>query len=203
MIALLKRPGASLPILSRLVVCAVCLLSVPASAQTEGEQETQRGAEPEAGLRRAVELEVGGSLIMPAADRSPESLAGHYQLRVGASWGRIGIWGAAEHAFWSAGPEPIQALNIGVGLEIRSRVPSVRARLFAGPSILLRGTELDQPGQVGLFFEIRPFEYHRAFAETWFFQVTPMHLVVLMPVVTGIPLVDIQLRTSISVGAGW
>ena len=46
--------------------------------------------------------------------------------------------------------------QFGVGGEYLYADGFVRTSLSAGPSILLTGTDLDEPGQTGVFFEIRP-----------------------------------------------
>ena len=129
-------------------------------------------------------------------------------LNLGIEGGmRMGSWGFLSKADWNpwfnsqdfkGGVQP-GVLNIGVGGEYLYFNERCRTAVFVGPSILLFNTALDDRGSVGFFVDIIAVSLRWPVSESIAIRVDPatMHLVV--PVVTGIPLVSFQYRHTVGV----
>ena len=89
------------------------------------------------------------------------------------------------------------AVNVGPGGEIRYAGGRLRTGGAAGLSILAIPTDNDRAGSLGVFLELRPIGYlfHVDAATTVGIDPLSFHLTV--PVLTGIPLVEIEYRTSV------
>lgn len=65
-----------------------------------------------------------------------------------------------------------------------------------GPSILLFSTPLDDAGSVGVFFELRPVGLRWKANQHVALQLDPLSFAVVGPVLDGIPLIQLEYRTS-------
>ncbi len=146
-----------------------------------------------------ITYELGSSLLTALAEVSLRSFSLEHQLRFGRMWERWAVYGFVEHVAWDgpSGNSRIQALNVGIGIESLHRSGFLRTSLLIGPSILLQGTHLDSPGQVGLFIDMRPLGFRWKLNRRWSMVVDPIHFSIVMPVLSGIPLVDVQFRTTV------
>lgn len=118
---------------------------------------------------------------------------------------RFGRWGAflqLEANAWTdelASDRSFQgALDIGVGGEVLFAGDRLRTSLALGPSVLLRSTELDEAGTTGLFVDFRPLGVRWPLGDGFHIGVDPLSFALLMPVLDGIPLVEIQYRTIVA-----
>lgn len=123
--------------------------------------------------------------------------------RVGRRWDTFGAFVVADFSTWRSpyveeGEERQAALNLGVGMDLLWIDGFVRSTVAAGASVLLRGTEADEPGTTGLFLDLRPLSYRWRLADRWRLNFSPIGATILMPVLTGIPLVELQFRTALS-----
>lgn len=175
---------------------ALSLLAAPAAAEPE------TGAEP-APTAWAIQAELHGSLFADIADRS--LIAGTYgpAVRVAHRWGRWGAFLQVEHDFWLSTElesEVVQgAYNIGLGGEVTYHGGAARTALALGPSILAYDTVLDEAGEVGIFFDLRPVGLRWPIAERWHIGLDPIGFTVVAPVLDGIPLVQFEYRTALYV----
>ena len=94
--------------------------------------------------------------------------------------------------------EPQGTLNLGVGGEMLSGGGLVRTALSVGPSILTRAGDLDQPGTTGFFFDLRPMGLRWLIAERFVLGFDPISLTLMVPVLEGIPLIELEYRTTIT-----
>lgn len=153
-----------------------------------------------AGLSVGVE---GHAALLSGAQRQPlvdPSMGWGVRLGLGARDG----WGAfvqVEQNIWiptqSLTPFP-GVLNAGVGVEHRFAGGLMRSAVAVGTSTLLFDTALDSVGDTGLYLDVRPLGLR--WSPTGFLTIglDPLSLVVAAPVMTGLPLVRIQYRTSLS-----
>ncbi len=91
------------------------------------------------------------------------------------------------------------ALNIGVGGELVYADGFVRTSAAFGPSILMMDTILDDAGETGFYFDLRPaglrWDVHEHVAIT----LDPISFAIVAPVLGGIPLVKVEYRTVLAV----
>lgn len=88
-----------------------------------------------------------------------------------------------------------EVANVGIGGEYRFAHDFLSTSIALGPSILLFETPLDDAGQVGIFVDVRPTALRFRPIDSWEFFVLkfePLTFTVVMPVLTGIPLVQIE-----------
>lgn len=123
--------------------------------------------------------------------------------RLGRRWGDLGGFVVADLSTWRSplvgtGAERQTVVNLGVGLELLLVDGLVRSTNAIGTSILLQGTEADEPGTTGLFLDLRPLSYRWQVSDDWHINFAPIGSTIMLPVLTGIPLVELQFRTAIS-----
>ena len=153
--------------------------------------------------RPFVTLDAGLSIFGEAAHREYVARAFALSARGGWRWGNWGAFLQLAPAFWFAaeGSEDDElsgALNLGGGGEYLYADGFVRTSLATGPSVLITGTDLDESGQVGFFFELRPAGLRWQVADRWVIGLDPLVLSVIAPVLEGIPLVELEYRTTVT-----
>ena len=120
----------------------------------------------------------------------------------GTHWG---VFGVVEAALWWA-PTGVEdetevqsALNVGVGGEVLYGAGYVRTSLALGPSILLKGSELDTGGDVGFFLEFRAAGLRWDLDGPYVLVADPLSFSLIMPALDGIPLVEVEYRSGVAV----
>jgi len=131
-----------------------------------------------------------------------------YALRLGYRWGGHG-WGAwgvflhIEHNLWLAFEYETSVengvVNLGVGAEIVYAHGLVRSSVALGPSILAFDTLIDERGEVGVFLDARPLGLRWAFGDHLALGLDPIGVALVAPVLSGIPLVQVEYRTLLYV----
>ena len=142
----------------------------------------------------------GGIFAEQGSDRFLRALG--LAARLGRRWGDVGGFIVSDYATWRSplvveGEERQAALNLGVGLELLWLDGFVRSTGSLGASVLLRGAPEDEPGTTGLFLSLDPVAYRWQWGERWGLTFTPIGSTFMVPVLSGIPLVELQFRTSI------
>jgi hypothetical protein len=180
-----------------------------AASETERAEATAEGsspAEPTPVRGPVVAFEAHLSLLSDVADRSVLASAFGYALSVTSRVGRDWLVGAkVEHDLWSTfeleGGIDLGALSIAMVVAKLHLDGRVRTTVAAGPSVLLFDTGLDRRGNVGLYVELRPLgiRWSRPRATV---VLDPLTFAVIAPVLTNIPLVQIQYRTTLQVEIG-
>ncbi|MCA2981784.1 MAG: hypothetical protein INH41_01140 [Myxococcaceae bacterium] len=149
-------------------------------------------------------LEAHGTLLSGVAERSLLGVRFGGALRGGRRFeGHWGLAGLVESNLWLATELSRArvlrgALNLGVGPEFRWVGDHLRASLLVGPSILLTPTLLDAPGSVGVFVTVTPAQLAWA-VRSLRITLSVLSLSIVAPVLRGIPLVDVQFRTTVGV----
>lgn len=90
-------------------------------------------------------------------------------------------------------------LNVGLGGEYRFFDDRCSTALFAGVSSLLFDTALDAAGSTGFFVEIQTLSIRWALADAWALRLAPATIHLIMPVLTGIPLMSFQYRQTLAI----
>ena len=152
--------------------------------------------------RPFLNVDAGLSILGETGHR--EHFARSYALgiRGGWRWGKWGAFGQVEPAYWLVstpdGDEELQgALNLGVGGEFLSADGLVRTALSVGPSVLVTAGDVDEPGSVGFYFELRPAGLRWQVAERFVIGLDPILLSIMVPVLEGIPLIELEYRTAV------
>lgn len=128
-------------------------------------------------------------------------------VRSGYRWGKWGLGGLIEANFFRqknlvGEHDQFAALLIGVDGEVLAVDGWIRSRLSGGLAVVLAGTELDEPGRTGFFVDIKPGGFRFVVGDATRLTVDPISLAVVLPDASGIPLVDVQYRSSISLEFG-
>jgi hypothetical protein len=152
--------------------------------------------------RPYVASDLGLAIFGEAAHREYIARAASLSTRAGLRWGDWGAYLQLEGAFWiaadgSEGDEWTGVVNFGVGGEYLYADDFVRTALAVGPSMLITGTDIDEPGGVGFFFELRPAGLRWALGEGWNIGLDPVVLSLTSPVLQGIPLIELEYRTTV------
>jgi hypothetical protein len=149
--------------------------------------------------------DVGLTLVQPPASSSARwrlANASMVGVTLGHRWSSFDAFLRAEADHWSDAREDgsrdhVLALNVGPGAGFTYAGGLVRSSLAGGMSLLLEPTDIDRAGSAGVFLDLRPVTLRWPIAARTWIGVTPLSLTVTMPVLTGIPLVEIEYRTSI------
>lgn len=153
----------------------------------------------------SLSVESGGSLLTPLVDFSSRSITFHVALRAAYHLPDVAFVVSVETARWRA-PELggriwQTALNVGFGLARYHRSGLLRTMLLVGPSILTRANDLDPAGSVGLYIDLRPLGFSWRVNECFSLVADLLYMTLVAPVLTGVPLIDFQFRSSIGVEA--
>ena len=89
-------------------------------------------------------------------------------------------------------------INVGAGLEYRYFEGRCRSGFFVGPSVLLFDTALDERGSVGFFVDVIPVALTWPLKNDWSLRIEPSTLHLVVPVLTGIPLIAPQYRHGVA-----
>ena len=88
-------------------------------------------------------------------------------------------------------------VNLQLGGEFLYADDFVRTAIAIGPSMLVTGTELDTLGQVGFAFELRPAGLRWTPVDRWVIGLDPLVLSLTAPALDGIPLIELEYRTTV------
>jgi hypothetical protein len=152
--------------------------------------------------RRHVDVAFHGALLNSAA-QSP--LLGIHMGWAVSTGVLLGDWGAflqLEQSLWRGteyGATVVPGtLNLGLGSEWRFANGLIRSSVTLGPSLLLFDTRIDKAGHLGVFLEARPLGLRWRLGPRFTLGLDPLSLAIVAPVLTGIPLVRVQYRTTLA-----
>ena len=152
-------------------------------------------------------LEGGGSILTPLVDFSTRSTTFHGSLQAAYHLPDLAFVVSVEGARWRApelGGRPWQtALNIGFGIARYHRSGLLRTMFLIGPSILTRANALDPAGSVGLYVDLRPLGFSWRVNDHFAVVADLLYMTLVAPVLTGVPLIDFQFRSSLGVEASF
>ncbi len=149
---------------------------------------------------------VGGSFHQTLLTELLLNVRFGWSVRGGKQWKRWGVFVQVEQDLWVdrdfENGVTQGVLNPGIGAEYRYANGFMSSSVAAGPSILLFDTDLDDAGQIGVFFDLRPtalrfqpFDRYSSFV----LKFEPLTFTLVAPVLSGIPLLQIEHRTVLTV----
>jgi len=150
-------------------------------------------------------IELHGSVLSNQPERSLLNATVGGALRFGyrtaKGWGGFAhleqnVWFATE---LEKGIVP-GAWNVGIGIERLWAERLIRSSFTAGLSILAFSTDLHERGAVRVFGDLRPATLRWQLGRRTVFELTPLHVVVMVPVPSPPRLLSIQYRTSLALG---
>lgn len=143
------------------------------------------------------------SLLSNQVDRSllNVSFGGGIRLGYRAEGGTWGGFLLFEQNAWLA-TDLFQGVvpgvrNLGLGVERLWKDGLVRTSMVLGISMLAYDTELDSKNTTGIFFDLRPATLRWHISRSVVFELTPLHFVVVAPVMREPRLVTVQYRTTL------
>ncbi|MEM9188336.1 MAG: hypothetical protein AAGF12_04135 [Myxococcota bacterium] len=153
------------------------------------------------------------AVLSDIVDGSSTDIAFGAAATFGRRWpeSQLGVYVQLDNSWWS---EPFLAsdesddvfetdiqtsVNLAVGVEYLFWENQVRMSLSAGPTFLLLETVVDSPGTVGMWFDIRPMGIRLPLTDAIWLAVDPLTFTILLPDLSGIPLILIHYRTALSV----
>jgi len=147
-----------------------------------------------------VRLELHFSLLTELADRSDLVPAFGYGLKGGYRWGFVGLFLQFEQDFWVGTEYEVRvtqgAYNIAVGVDFTYFEGRAHTSIAVGPSILAFNTPLDSRGSVGWFLDFRPVGFQWDVHRFVRLGLDPISFAVVAPSLDGVPLVQIEYRTT-------
>lgn len=149
-------------------------------------------------------VEMGSALLTATVDGSLRSTTGTLGLRGGYRTSEWGYYLTLEESIWQTQAKGNDthvevATNFGAGFEAFHFGGAARTAFTLGLSLLSRGNEINDAGELGFYFDVRPVAVRWALTEELTLTADPVHMVVMLPVLSGIPLVEVQYRTTIAI----
>ena len=87
----------------------------------------------------------------------------------------------------------------GLDVSVLSADGYVRSMVSAGVAVLLEGTDIDEPGEVGFYVDMRPVTFRFQIRPDLLLAFSPISGAIVVPDPGGIPIVDAQFRTNLTV----
>ena len=183
-----------------LVLVGLCQAARPAGAQ-----DTQPTTTEAAGSPWSLQSDFGGTFASRSSTTSTSLTLGRAQaLGVGVDRRveRLHLFLRAEANAWrdhrdDGSNDFVMTLDLGVGARFDYAGGRLRSSIAAGATLLAVPGDFDEAGAVGVFFDIRPVAYAWPVSPGVRLGLVPLSLTLALPVLTGIPLVSIQYRTTV------
>jgi len=148
-----------------------------------------------------VQVELAASLLSDAAEKALLAGSFGYAVRGGYRWSDWGLFLHVEHNNWlttELDTEVVNgAINIGLGGDLTYARGFVHTSLALGASILAFNTALDPAGTTGFFMDLHPVGLRWTVHEYLVLGLDPITFSIVAPVLGGIPLIEIQYRTTL------
>lgn len=190
---------------SALVLAVVASIGMSAAARRAGAQDRAPEA-TEAGTRRwALGADLGATLASRSSTASTSvELARAQALGVSLDrgWESLHLFARGELNSWRERRDDgtddfVLTVDLGLGAGLAYGGGRLRSSVALGMTVLAVPTDIDPAGSIGAFADIRPLGYLWRLTPGLRLGVVPLSLTLSVPVLTGIPLVSIQYRTTV------
>ena len=143
-----------------------------------------------------------GSRSSTASTRVALARAQAIGLSVDRGFGQLHLFARGEANAWrdqrdDGTDDFVLAFDLGVGARFDYAGGRLRSSLAAGATLLALPGDIDTAGTIGAFVDLRPVGFAWRLRPGVRLGVVPLSLTLAVPVLTGIPLVSIQYRTTI------
>jgi hypothetical protein len=123
-------------------------------------------------------------------------------LAIDRGFGQLHLFARGEANAWrnrrdDGTDDFVLAFDLGVGARFDYSGGRLRSSVSAGATLLAVPDDVDTAGTIGAFVDVRPLGFVWRLGPGVRLGVVPLSLTLAMPVLTGIPLVSIQYRTTI------
>jgi hypothetical protein len=123
-------------------------------------------------------------------------------LAVDRGFGQLHLFARGEANAWrdrrdDGTDDFVLAFDLGVGARLDYGGGRLRSSLAAGTTLLAVPGDIDTAGTIGAFVDVRPLAFAWRLGPGVRLGVVPLSLTLAVPVLTGIPLVSIQYRTTV------
>jgi hypothetical protein len=123
-------------------------------------------------------------------------------LAVDRGFGQLHLFARGEANAWrdrrdDGTDDFVLAFDLGIGARFDYGAGRLRASLAAGATVLAVPGDIDRAGTIGAFVDVRPLAFAWRLGPEVRLGVVPLSLMLAVPVLTGIPLVSIQFRTTV------
>jgi hypothetical protein len=155
----------------------------------------------------SVAADLGATLVSRSSTASTSVRLARAQalgVTVDRSFDRLQLFARAEANTWRERRDDgtndfALTIDLGVGAGVVYGGGRLGSSFAAGASLLAVPTDVDEAGAFGAFADVRPLSYAWAIGQRLRVGVVPLSLTLAVPVLTGIPLVSIQYRTTVFV----
>ena len=185
-------------------IAACVLLGASGSAGADGADVLATGA-PEARWSWQADL---GATILSRSSTTDATIKLSRAQAIGASIDRrsdhLHVFARGEANTWrdqrdDGSNDFVLTLDLGLGLRVDYGGGRLRSSVAAGGTLLLVPSDVDKVGSIGAFVDVRPLAFVWPLGQMPGTRIgfVPLSLTLAIPVVTGIPLVSIQYRTTV------
>lgn len=191
----LRREWVSAPGVGKALLIVGLLVAREGAAQSSSPATAGFYGQGEGSLSPLARAETSGTRLRVARSQG-------MAVRSGYRWGDYSLFGSLEANSWRSprleGDDDFaMALNLGVGAERLSYQGFVRTSIALGPSMLVIPTDMDEGGETGFFVDLRPLGLRWRLLANLVVGLDPLSFSLLVPVLSRVPLVEVQYRTSI------
>ncbi len=160
-----------------------------------------------------VDVQVHSTFISALLDEEPVQMSYGVSGRVARRNSRVGWYLSLDNTWWPSlqldtGSEEVfdgslqGIIALTAGIEHPYFDERMRFLFDAGVSVMLRNTRLDDRGRVGTLVNFRPVGIRIPFPQRRALIIDPLSFTMLLPDLTGIPLLIFQFRTVVTVEFG-
>ena len=184
----------------------VVLASIGVSAVVRPARAQQIAVGTPAGVDRwSMQADLGTTLASRSSTSStsvPLARAQAIGLAVDRGFGQLHLFARGEANAWrdrrdDGTDDFVLVFDLGVGARFDYAGGRLRSSLAAGATLLAIPGDVDTAGTIGAFVDVRPLGFAWPLGPGVRLGVVPLSLTLAVPVLTGIPLVSIQYRTTI------
>jgi hypothetical protein len=123
-------------------------------------------------------------------------------VSVGRNFDRLHLFSRGEFNAWrdrrdDGSYDFVMIFDVGVGARFDYGGGRLRSSVAAGGTVLAIPADIDPVGTFGVFADLRPLAYAWPLGHGLRLGVVPLSLTLAVPVLTGIPLMSIQYRTTL------
>jgi hypothetical protein len=186
-------------------LAALAFIGVWGGAVPAGAQDLAATTAPQ--RQWTLQADLGGTLASRSSTTSTSVDFGRAQalgIAIDRAFDRLHLFARSEANTWrehrdDGSNDWTLIFNLGGGARLDYGGGRLRSSVAAGATIVAVPTDVDKAGTIGVFADVRPLGYAWPLGDGLRAGVVPLSFTLAVPVLTGIPLVSIQYRTTVFV----